>query len=80
MNHGYRSPNEPVTEFQTWVNSDEGNDYYILSSTGDHINNGGTHFKLKIRPFLYLNQEVYIPLKTRKQNGSNNAWIMDIVK
>ena len=29
-------------------------------------------------PILYLDQEVYIPLKTRKKNGSNNAWIMGI--
>ena len=32
--------------------SDEGNDYYFLSSTGDHINNGGAHFKLKRRPYF----------------------------
>ena len=28
--------------------------------------------------FLYPNQEIWIPFKTRKQNGSNNAWIMGI--
>ena len=73
MNHGYRSPNEPVTEFQTWVNSDEGNDCYILSSTGDHINNGGAHFKLKRRSFFISKSGSLYTFKNKKQNGSNNA-------